>query len=244
MDVIASLNAHSSVRAFAAQPLAEQTKRQLLTAARAGSSSNFVQATSIIEVREPQLRNELADISNSAAYVKQSGVFYVFVADLYRQSQLLQARGQNLAPIQNMESLLVSVVDTAIAAENMAVAAESVGLGICYIGGIRNDLARVSELLQLPAYTVPLFGMTIGVPLSQNAVKPRLPLANFTATDHYDAAQFTDLTAYDATMRAYYRNRPSHAKDLDWTTSQLAFFETVRRPEVATFIRRQGFTLD
>ncbi|KRO00714.1 hypothetical protein IV57_GL000030 [Companilactobacillus kimchiensis] len=238
------MNNHRSIRNFENQSLTDQTKQSLLTAARAGSSSNFVQATSIIEIQDNQIRTEIADISQSATYVNQSGAFYIFVADLYRQSQLLNEHHRNLAPLKTMESLLVSVVDTTIAAENMAVAAESLGLGICFIGGIRNNLPQISKLLQLPKYTVPLFGMTIGIPTSKNAVKPRMPLNNFTATDHYDPANFTDLTQYDAVMQEYYQNRPSHPKQMDWSTSQLDFFKTLRRPEVTEFIHQQGFLTD
>ena len=60
----------------------------------------------------------------------------------------------------------------------MAIAAESMDLGICYIGGIRNDLDTVAKRLSLPELTVPLFGLTIGVPETLNGVKPRMPFEN------------------------------------------------------------------
>jgi len=244
LNTLDIMNNHRSIRNFESQPLTDQTKKRLLTAARSGSSSNFVQATSIIEIQDKQIRTEIADISHSANYVNKSGAFYIFVADLYRQSQLLREHHRDLNPLKTMESLLVSVVDTTIAAENMAVAAESLGLGICFIGGIRNNLPQISKLIQLPKYTVPLFGMTIGVPTVKNAVKPRMPFKNFAATDHYDSSNFTDLAQYDAVMQEYYQNRPSHPKQMDWSTSQLDFFKTLRRPEVIEFIHQQGFLTD
>lgn len=244
MTTIDLMNSHSSVRDFKDEKLSEETKRQLLQSAHSGSSSNFVQATSIIEITDEVIRNELAEISQSAPYVKKSGAFYVFVADLYRQAHILKSQGLSLAPIQNMESLLVSVVDTAISAENMAVAAESLGLGICYIGGIRNDLPRVSELLELPKYTLPLFGLTIGIPEKRNQIKPRLPLKNFVSEDVYDAQAFTDLVTYDKKMKNYYLNRSSHPKNMDWTTSQVKFFSKTRRDDISKFLKKQGFELN
>lgn len=86
------------------------------------------------------------------------------MADWYRQAQILQTENKNVKALQNMEALTVAIVDTTIAAQNMAIAAESMGLGICYIGGIRNDIAKVADLLDLPELTVPLFGLTIGMP--------------------------------------------------------------------------------
>ncbi len=237
------LQTHTSVRRFEATPLTSAVKAQLLTAAHGGSSSNFVQATTIIEVTDPAIRAELATISQSAAYVKQSGAFYMFVADLYRQATVLTRAHQSLTPIQNVEALTVGIVDTAIAGENMAVAAEAMGLGICFIGGIRNDLFRVRDLLGLPQYTVPLFGLTVGVPVSKNAIKPRMPQANTVFTNRYDAVAATDLTAYDQTMATYYANRGTHAQVTDWSTKMRTFFATPRRPDVATFMVSQGFTL-
>ena len=152
-DVIELIKKHTSVRNFADTSLTDEVKEQLIIAARAGASSNFVQATSIIDVTDPSIRGQLAEISKSAVYVKQSGAFFVFVADLYRQSQILQQQGLDLAGIKNMEALTVAIVDTAIAGENLAVAAESLDLGICYIGGIRNDLTTVRDLLNLPKFT-------------------------------------------------------------------------------------------
>lgn len=243
MDVVDLMKHHVSVRNFKDRPLSMATKQRLLTAAHAGSSSNFVQATSIIKITDQTIREEIAEISQSVAYVKKSGAFYVFVADLYRQASLLKAHHQDVTPITTMESLLVSVVDTAIAGENMAVAAESLGLGICFIGGIRNDLKRIKELLHLPKYTVPLFGLTIGEPLTKNEIKPRLPLNNFVSENRYQPAAFTDLRQYDQVMANYYLHRTSHAKAMDWSTSQLKFFAEVRRPAVASFIEEQGFML-
>lgn len=140
-----------------------------------------------------------------------------------------------------MEALIVSIVDTAIAGENMAIAAESPGLGITFIGGIRNDLYRDRELLGLPQYTIPLFGMTIGVPASRNDVKPRMPLRNNTFTNRYDTSEAADLTEYQATTHAYYAGRAGNPQDTDWQQKMVNFFSAPRRAEVAKFVREQGF---
>ncbi|ARJ71888.1 NADPH-dependent oxidoreductase [Latilactobacillus sakei] len=249
-DLIAQMQHHVSVRNFEATPLSAEVKQQLIAAAQSGSSSNFVQAFSIIEVTDLALRTEIATISNSASYVNQTGTFYVFVADLYRQASMLKAQGQSLAGIQNMEALLVASVDTTIAAEDttiaaedMAVAAESLGLGICYIGGIRNNIARVAELLGLPEHTVPLFGLTVGIPKTKNQVKPRLPQINQVAQNQYPRAQFADLKQYDQQIADYYANRGSNQQQADWTSKNLDFFSAPRRPEVGAFLKKQGFTL-
>lgn len=241
--IIAQMRQHTSVRDFKAEPLADEVKKELLLAAQSGSSSNFVQAYSIIEISDKKLRDTIADITNSAAYVKQTGVFYVFVADLYRQATMLKNKGLSTDGIKTMEQLLVATVDTTIAAENMATAAESLGLGICYIGGIRNDIRQIAQLLELPKFTFPLFGMTIGIPNSKNQVKPRMPLNNQVGINRYNTEQMTDIGNYDQKVRDYYLSRKSNPQDNSWTDKNVDFFKEIRRPDVGPFLKDQGFSL-
>lgn len=234
---------HFSVRDFTKQKITAEQKQALIAAAQSGSTSEFVQAFSIIEITDQTLRNELADITISSPHVKKADTFYVFVADLNRQASILKAHNQDLASLKNMESLIVSIVDTTIAAQNMAIAAESMDLGICYIGSLRNNIKRVAELLKLPELTLPIFGMTIGVPAVKNQTKPRLPKVNQVATNSYDNQKFTDLSDYDAVVHDYYAQRKTNASDTDWSKKNLAIFKQIRRPEVTSFLKEQGFTL-
>ncbi len=67
--------------------------------------------------------------------------------------------------IESTEIFMVALIDTAIAAQNAAIAGESMGLGICFIsvGGIQNNLVRVQDILQTPKRVLPLFGLALGV---------------------------------------------------------------------------------
>jgi len=242
--IIKNMTQHVSVRDFKNETLSQETKDELLLAAQSGSTSNFVQAFSIIEITDKTLRNELADITVSSPHVKKADTFYVFVADLHRQATILEKHHQNLDSLKNMESLFVSTIDTTIAAENMAIAAESMGLGICFVGSIRNNIQQVADLLQLPELTVPLFGMTIGVPGIKNAPKPRMPKKNYVSKNAYDADSFNDLSKYDATIKEYYANRETRKQDATWSDKNLDFFKEIHRPDVAEFVKNQGFTLE
>ncbi|HHQ0896796.1 TPA: oxygen-insensitive NADPH nitroreductase [Listeria innocua] len=241
---IQQLVKHVSVREFKNERLSDETKQHLLTAARSASSSHFVQSFSILEITDEKLRKELAEITNSASYVNQTGTFYVFVGDLYRQSKLLLENNRTLDGLRNMESLLVSVIDATIAAQNMVIAAESLDLGICYIGGIRNDIEKVAELLNLPPFTIPVFGLTVGVPEYKNQVKPRLLLENQVGENQYPHEQFTDLKAYEELTKDYYALREKNQHQTSWGDKNVEFFEKIRRPEIAGFLKKQGFTLD
>ncbi|KRK78545.1 oxygen-insensitive NADPH nitroreductase [Companilactobacillus nodensis] len=235
---------HVSVRSFTDQPITPEQKESLIAAAQHGSTTEFVQAFSIIEITDQTLRNKLSDITISSPHVKKADTFYVFVADLHRQANILRANKQSLDSIKNMEALLLSTIDTTIAAQNMAVAAESMGLGICYIGSLRNNIAQVAKLLKLPDFTIPLFGMTVGVPSTKNQLKPRMAPSNQVATNSYNEDQFNDLSEYDQVVKDYYVNRKSNPADTSWTDKNLAIFKEVHRADVAAFLRKQGFSLD
>lgn len=243
-ETIQKMLTHVSVRDFEDRALTPEIKQQLLDAAQSGSTSNFVQAYSILEITDPALRKQLAEITFSASYVEKTGTFYVFVADLYRHAELLRQKGESVAGVSNTEALLVSIVDTTIAAQNMAIAAESLDLGICYIGGIRNDVPKIAELLGLPDHTLPLFGLTVGYPVTKNEPKPRLPKVNLVAENTYPKEVFADFTAYDAELEQYYSARSSNAQQADFSSKMAEFFSVTRRQEIAAFLAKQGFTLD
>src|SRR5699024_1347108 len=82
----------------------------------------------------------------------------------YRHQELAKKTNADIS-IDKTENLIVGVVDASLAAQNMAVAAESMGLGICYIGSLRNDVKKASEILGLPDGAFPLFGMVAGYPI-------------------------------------------------------------------------------
>jgi FMN reductase (NADPH) len=242
-ETIKQLLAHTSVRQFEATPLTKEQKSSLLAAAQAGSSSNFLQAYTILEITDEAKRRELGKLANCEAYVATTGAFYVFVADLYRHASILTQQNHSLDALRSPESLLVATVDTTIAAQNMAVAAEAMGLGICYIGGIRNDLFKVAEILALPELTIPLFGLTIGIPTAKNEPKPRIPAQTISAENTYTKERLTNLTEYDQIIADYYSHRQSNQQQATWTEKSLSYFAVEWRPEVKIFLKKQGFHL-
>src|SRR5690606_10012555 len=145
----------------------------------------------------------------------------------------------------HVENFIVPIVDTALFAQNFVVAAEAEGYGICYIGGVRNNPKEISELLNLPNYVMPLFGMTVGVPDQQNEVKPRLPLQAVVHENEYNEEKYeTLLDEYDETMKKYYLRRTKNKKELTWTKSMADFVSVKRRTHMKEFVQSKGFLVD
>lgn len=242
--IIEQLKQHRSIRKFTDQPLPEGLLETLIEAGQAASSGNNIQAYSVIRVANPENRAKLRLLAGDQAYIEEAAEFLVFCADMKRNTEAT-ARTTGIDPVMGMtEQLLVSTVDVALMAQNVAIAAESVGLGLVYIGAVRNKPAEISALLQLPKHVYPVFGMCLGYPAQDPEVKPRLPVASILKQDVYsDADDETQVAAYDQTIREYYQSRTGGNKDSVWSEEMKGMFGQKLRPHMREFLTQQGFEL-
>src|SRR5690625_1606565 len=237
------LQSHTSVRHYTNEEIPQETIHDIVLSGQHASSSNFVQAYSIIHVTDEDKKRKLADLSNNHTQIESAPVTFVFCADLYRVKRAAEKHTSAFYG-KTAENFLVAIIDTALFAQNTAVAAESKGYGICYIGGIRNNIKAVSDLFNLPEFVMPLFAMTIGVPAKRNEVKPRLPQEAIIHENSYYTEKYDDLlTMYDDIMRLYYKNRSENKKASCWTRDMANFLGEVRREHMPSFINDKGFFL-
>lgn len=196
-DVIRQMASHRSIRSYRPDPLPEGMLEVIVTAAQSASTSSNLQTYSIIAVRDPEKKRLLAEWSGNP-FAVQAPLVLVFCPDLYRLELVSKRQGYDFVD-RDMEMFIQAVVDAALAGQNAALAAESLGLGICYLGGIRNQTAKVAELLRLPKRTFALFGMTVGYPAKPSRVRHRLPMDVVLHHDEYSDANLEDgLRRYDA----------------------------------------------
>jgi FMN reductase (NADPH) len=222
-ETIELLLRHRSIRRFKPDPVEPDKVEAIVRSAQMASSSSHVQAYSIIGVSDPALRSELAELSGNA-HVTECPLFLVWCADLKRLDAAC-AEHRRTVVHETAESFLIATVDAALAAQNAAVAAESLGLGICYIGGIRNRIAEVAELLGIPRLVYPVFGMCVGYPVQAQApiARPRLPLTAVYHQNRYDDTRTPEeLAAYDETYRTYMKERSGGKSDAAWTEQMAA----------------------
>ena len=186
-------------------------------------------------------RVALRDVANGQRYVEEAPEFLVFCADLGRSMRCCELHGGEAAKGLT-EQFIIATVDTALYAQNLVVAAESVGLGICYIGALRNDPARVTEILDLPQQVYPVFGLCLGYPDQDPEVKPRLPVSVVMKENSYSTAGEAEAIAgYDEDMRAYYAARTDNQKAQGWSEQMAGLLGREGRPHMLEFLRSQGF---
>lgn len=242
-STIETILGHYSVRDFEDHSLTQEQIQILVRCAQAASTSSYVQAYSIIGVSDPDLRTQLAALAGHQSYVSQTGQFFVFVADLAKHHEIANAHLVDPDALHSTEKMLVAVIDAALAAQNMAIAAESMGLGICYIGGIRNHLQQVSELLKIPDYAVPLFGLTIGYPTHTSRPKPRLPFELVYHENTYDLQTIDAYKSYDADIQAYYKQRTQGARIEGWTNQMAKYIQNPTRLDLKPFLESKHLGL-
>jgi nitroreductase len=242
--VLGLLKNHRSIRRFSEQKISPELLNELLRAGQAAATSSFIQATSVIRVSKPLLRQEFVDLSGGQKYINSAAEFLVFCADLHRNEARVAKLGAN-AEFDWTEQFLTASLDVALFAQNVVVAAESEGLGICYIGGIRNDPQRVSDLLELPQLVYPVFGLCLGYPEQDPVLKPRLPLSSVLHQDRYQGEQniSAEIDRYDELVSNYYKERSGGKIDFSWSEQMKKQSASQSRPFMRDFLNKKGFNI-
>lgn len=240
-DTIRLLKSHRSIRKFEERDIPKELLIELVRSGQAAATSSHIQAYSIIHVTDKQLRDQLVELTGGQKYVASSSDFLVFCADMKRSLEAARSTGESVVSGMT-EQLLVATVDVSLMAQNIAIAAESEGVGICYIGGIRNNPQAVSELLSLPQHVYPVFGMCLGYPAHDPDVKPRLPVEAVLKENSY-GDDTVHVNAFNLTMHNYYQARRGGNKISNWSQSLVPLFNQKLRSHMQEFLVDKGFEM-
>jgi Nitroreductase family len=203
----------------------------------------------VIAVEGAETKSKLAEIAGDQKHMEECPVLLVWCADLGRTKAMGARHNYPTDATEFLESFVVSVVDAALAAQNAAVAAESLGLGMVYIGALRNNPEAVAKVLGLPDHVVAAFGMCVGTPDPARPfnVKPRLPQRVILHRERYDASLPQEaLDSYDATLSAF--QRAEGMKETGWTGAMKARWRDAKsikgRDRIRHALTALGFKLD
>ncbi len=251
-SVIELMYRHASVRDYKNDPIPADLIRKVVAAGQRASTSSNLQTYSVVVTQDQAKRERLQELCNHQKHIRQAPVFLTFCADISRLDRIASVRGYDHIS-DYVENFLVAAIDAALVMQNTALAAESLGLGICYIGGIRNHPLEVVELLELPKLAFPISGMTLGYPATVPMIRPRLPLEAILHWDKYDSNNEPDaLKTYDEAMVAtgIYNGRQVSVPEKDSEVEDYSWQEhTSRRASIPTRVNlrqeleKQGFLL-
>ncbi len=188
-DVVAS---HRSIRKYKSDPIPEPLLQKVLAAALRGSSSGNMQSYSIIITTDKQIKERLFEPHFKQKMVLEAPVVMTFCSDFHRMRVWLKERDAK-DNFDNFMSFMIGTIDAVIAAQNAVLTAESLGLGICYMGTTLASCGQIAKILNCPDNVVPVTGFVLGYPDENPAIRDRLPLEGMIHKDTYQDYRCDDI---------------------------------------------------
>ncbi|OQE27812.1 hypothetical protein PENSTE_c004G00458 [Penicillium steckii] len=239
---------HKSSRHFLADPLPSGTLEALIAAAQSASSSSMLQVWSVVAVQDPVRKAAAAKLCGNQDFIQQAPLMLFFCADLNRLANISERENQRGSALENMDMFVMATIDASLAGQNAALAAESIGLGICYVGAARNNAAQLCELLHLPSRAIPLFGTAFGMPNPARSVdiKPRLPLKEVLHLETWDnSSQEAHIEKFNRGLSDFYDWHQLFGR-VSWATfvaGLMASGELDGRERMRQTLQDKGFNL-
>lgn len=231
LDALAALNARSVCRRYRSDPVPEEVVRFLCATALAAPTKSDLQQATIIRVADPAKRKAICSLLPGSPWLEAAPELLVFCADGWRFRRLFEKKKAAFVN-EHLDAFFNATVDAAIVLGTFVAAAELAGLGTCPISQIRDHVAKIDALLELPDWVVPVAGLALGFASSKENLSPRLGLSATVHTDRYDtAAVERELDAYDA------------RRGKDWSGDKVRQYSTVWRAGFGAHVARKRFRL-
>ena len=171
-EVIEQLYRRKSIRVYTEQEIGKAEKDTILRAATEAPTAGNQQLYTILDITDQLLKEKLVDTCDHQPMIAQAKMVLIFCADCKKWYDAYLAVGCHTRK-PGVGDLMLAVTDTMIAAQNAVTAAESLGIGSCYIGDIMENCEAQRELLHLPEYVVPVGMLIFGYPTDQQKSRPK-----------------------------------------------------------------------
>lgn len=196
-EIIKSLHDRKSIRAYTDRRISDADKEAILLAAVAAPTAGNQQLYTIIDITDQAIKDKLAITCDNQPFIAKAPMVLIFCADFQKwYDAFIEGGCSPRAP--GSGDLMIAVEDSTIAAQNAVVAAQSLGIGSCYIGDIMENCEAHRELLGLPQYVFPAVMLVFGYPTKQqqNRLKPeRCDLKYIIHTNRYNRMDGKELRA-------------------------------------------------
>jgi len=196
MNAIETMMQHRTIRKYSDKPVDAALLNAILEAGVRASTTGNMQVYSIVVTTSKDLKEALAPAHFNQPMVTQAPVLITFCADFNRFNKWCRLRKAEPG-YDNFLSFITAAIDALLVAQNVCTAAESNGLGICYLGTTTYNAQKIIEILKLPKGVVPVTTITLGYPAEVPELTDRLPLE---AVLHYET--YKDYTPGD--INQYY----------------------------------------
>lgn len=207
-EILTALHARKSIRAYTGEAVSVEKKEMILRAACEAPTAGNQQLYTILDITDQGIKDKLAVSCDNQPFIAKAAVVLIFCADCQKWYDAFAAGGCE-PRLPRTGDLMLAVTDCAIAAQNAVTAADSLGLGSCYIGDIMERCEFHRELLGLPSYVFPAVMLVMGVP-TQQQLERRKPkrcelkhIVHENAYRHMEAEELREMLAPNAGQRPY-----------------------------------------
>jgi FMN reductase (NADPH) len=169
-EIIKSLHARKSVRAYEDKPISQADKEAIILAATQAPSAGNQQLYTVLDITDQGIKDRLAVTCDNQPFIAKAPMVLIFLADFQKWYDVFLEGGANPRE-PGAGDFVLAVEDSAIAAQNAVVAAESLGIGSCYIGDVMERCEEHRALLELPAYVFPAVMLVFGYPTEQQKTR-------------------------------------------------------------------------
>ena len=164
-----------SIRKFKQKTVPKEIINRIVEAGQRAPTACGMQPYSFVLVSDPKIREEIFKAIGRQKCMEEAPVWIIICADMARQLELFRMLGIK-TEFGEFGKLISSVVDASLAAENMTIAAEMLGLGSVFIGSVWDAMKRIAEILGLPADVLPVILLCLGYADEAPPIRPRWPL--------------------------------------------------------------------
>lgn len=171
-EVLKQLHDRKSVRVYEDRPIPEEVKQAVLAAAIQAPSAGNMALYTILDITDQELKQKLSVSCDNQPFIATAPMVLIFCAD-YRRWYDVFCQAVETVRKPDLGDMFLAQADAIIAAQNAVVAAQSLGLGSCYIGDITENFEYHKELLSLPQYVVPAAMLCLGYPTQQQISRPK-----------------------------------------------------------------------
>lgn len=179
-QVIDVLMKRRSVRAYEQKEISTEVRAEILKATLRAPTAGNMMLYSILEITDQKIKDRLAVTCDNQPFIARAPMVWLFLADYQRWFDYFLTSGveevckQKQVPMRKPEEgdLFLACCDALIAAQNAVIAAESFGIGSCYIGDIMEQYEIHKELLDLPQYVFPIGMLVFGYPTPEQLNRP------------------------------------------------------------------------
>lgn len=205
-DFIQMMLNRRTIRKYSPEPVDDKLLTDLLKAGCRSSTTGNMQVYSIIVTRDEDKKKELAPSHFNQKMIVEAPVVLTFCADFNRFNRWCVLR--NASPgYDNFLSFLTAAIDALIVAQTFCVAAESRGLGICYLGTTTYMAHKIIEILKLPRGVIPITTVTAGWPAEEPEQPDRLPLEAIIHSETYSVYSDSDIERFYSEKESREYNR-------------------------------------